>query len=1339
MKRRISIFAFLLSAFAAVGLFETARGGQNVFGGYFCIGETNPTRDQACMSPYSVQDLVTGDTRTFTAKPRAGLEVSNWGKCTGESWPSDIQVYTKIKWNDPTLSWNKETCVWTADESEWDGALAVRFDYTFFDVTFDINGGTSKKPDDIEDQNIDSTIPLPSVTRDGYDFAGWKNAKGDVFRAGNTSGEAFWDDDDRKFYADLTAQWTGKAYAVTIDPNDGTGGECDGYTVSGKAQTRTVTPPTREGHTIQSWQVSGATGGSPWVNAENVLTIPANTYGDLTLTPEWKADTFTITYKPGSGTPGNEYTDTKTWGVSKALRGKTYNDPKGQYVQDGWNTNDESFEGEPEYGLQAAYTENASITLFPHWKLNGYKLTIHHKGAYYDGKLLEETALESLVVGTTNLNEILVAVPTNDAAFYGYYSTEGGSTQIYDEHGKCCKVEGVWSAAWPDGTFAGSANLEVWAKWGPPPEHCNISAVCDPADGGTVDPASTNVVKGRDVTLIATPNAGYSFCCWTNEIGDVISLNHHDTFTVTNNATYTAVFTGNVYTVAFYDMVTIPLTPQNVFVTFGSDWPETPKPKLDGYDFLGWFTDAAGGQEVKVQGRVNAEPPSSLYAHWGKKTKFDVVWRDLEGGNVWVTNQDVSVNTRFEQADPQTANWPEKRDYKYWIKGWDPALPVTVVDDTTITAVWESYANVLDCPDSGLMFDVRANWMVNTDFCAAGDSCLEITSLASSGNSITTTVREPGTFEFQWKAGAGTSLYAEITRKGQTHFDYDGSGEWKTETIVIPEASAAHPVDIRFTMSKEHLKGFCALDAVTWTPGIVPQKRTITVDAGEHGSATGGGSFDLGADVTLTATADLGYAFCCWTNETGFATNANPWTFKVVDDASYTVTFTNCQYLVTLDPNGGTGGEAAVLVTYDADLPTLDVLPHRDDGASFLGYFDQTKDGTQYYKADGTGLRKWDKTTDAATLYAQWKAPDMFTLTVTSAGHGSVAKSPDQTQYVSGTKVEISATPDAGYAFEKWSDESTEASRTITVTADATYTATFTACVYRVTFDANGGVQPTPEAKNVTFNAKYGTLAETTRSGYDFAGWTLASGDAITAETIVKTAADHELVAQWKQNMGEVSAALDCNNLMFKATGGWTIHEDPDFAYTTEGGNDLYLKTDSADNGESGLSTTVTAPGQLTFYWRAKGDGLDTTDFFVFVNGVGKEIVSQDDGDSGWVKETIAVTADALPATIRFACDQVGSFCAIDDVTWTPEGGGEPTPGDPVAVTAAGVTDGVFSLTISAESGDYGVWTNADLTIDSWGLMGEPQKGEGKPLEFKWTILPGFPQLFFRAHKVEYK
>ena len=92
------------------------------------------------------------------------------------------------------------------------------------------------------------------------------------------------------------------------------------------------------------------------------------------------------------------------------------------------------------------------------------------------------------------------------------------------------------------------------------------------------------------------------------------------------------------------------------------------------------------------------------------------------------------------------------------------------------------------------------------------------------------------------------------------------------------------------------------------------------------------------------------------------------------------------------------------------------------------------------------------------------------------------------------------------------------------------------------------------------------------------------------------------------------------------------------------------------------------------------------------------------------------------------------------DSRQTPDQEAETTPGDPVEVTEASVEGNVFSLTIPTVSGkDYGVWTNADLTIDSWGLMGEPKPGDGNPWKVEWTILPGFPQLFFRAHKVEYK
>ena len=88
--------------------------------------------------------------------------------------------------------------------------------------------------------------------------------------------------------------------------------------------------------------------------------------------------------------------------------------------------------------------------------------------------------------------------------------------------------------------------------------------------------------------------------------------------------------------------------------------------------------------------------------------------------------------------------------------------------------------------------------------------------------------------------------------------------------------------------------------------------------------------------------------------------------------------------LVSLDPNGGTGGTPSVTATKGEAMPTLITLPTRT-GYTFQGYFTAASGGTQYYNADGTSAKDWDKTDETFTLYAQWECdiPE-FTLTSTT-------------------------------------------------------------------------------------------------------------------------------------------------------------------------------------------------------------------------------------------------------------------------------------------------------------------------------------------------------------------
>lgn len=81
--------------------------------------------------------------------------------------------------------------------------------------------------------------------------------------------------------------------------------------------------------------------------------------------------------------------------------------------------------------------------------------------------------------------------------------------------------------------------------------------------------------------------------------------------------------------------------------------------------------------------------------------------------------------------------------------------------------------------------------------------------------------------------------------------------------------------------------------------------------------------------------------------------------------------------------------------------------------------------------------------------------------------------------------------------------------------------AKWTAKEYDITFNVNSGNElgEADRTKQVTYDKKYGTLPTPDKSGYGFRGWfTAAEGsDEITADTVVKTAANQTLYAHWEK------------------------------------------------------------------------------------------------------------------------------------------------------------------------------------------------------------------------------
>lgn len=183
------------------------------------------------------------------------------------------------------------------------------------------------------------------------------------------------------------------------------------------------------------------------------------------------------------------------------------------------------------------------------------------------------------------------------------------------------------------------------------------------------------------------------------------------------------------------------------------------------------------------------------------------------------------------------------------------------------------------------------------------------------------------------------------------------------------------------------------------------------------------------------------------------------------------------QYVVTLDEQGGHGGDTSVLVTYAQDMPQIEI-PTRT-GYIFGGYYDGTNgSGTQYYNADGTGVsgKTWDKTSNA-TLYAKW-VDDWVYLTFTS-NDTHVMVTFDANGGVGGTRnvcecgseIIVPTVTRQGYLFAGWEPTVDN----IVPNHDVTYVAQWTENKYTVTFNpGTGSVSPT--TKQVTYGSAYGEL-----------------------------------------------------------------------------------------------------------------------------------------------------------------------------------------------------------------------------------------------------------------------
>ena len=347
------------------------------------------------------------------------------------------------------------------------------------------------------------------------------------------------------------------------------------------------------------------------------------------------------------------------------------------------------------------------------------------------------------------------------------------------------------------------------------------------------------------------------------------------------------------------------------------------------------------------------------------------------------------------------------------------------------------------------------------------------------------------------------------TRAGYTFNGYKNSnGEWYYNADGTP-----------YNKSGDGIK-WDYIGAQTLTAQWTPITYTIAYDTngGEGTINSTAATYDANATLAAAPTR-TGYTFNGWNtvaDGTGTTYQAGASVSNLTSTNGATVTlyaqWTPNTYTVTLDNQSATTeGNTSVTATYDASMPTA-TMPTKT-GYTFGGYFDAQTDGTQYYNADGTSAKAWDKA-EVTTLYAQW-TPNSYSITYKDNGGADFSgenETDAPTQHTYGTDTVLKDATKRGYTFGGWyatTDCSGSSVTTLGATAyteDITLYAQWTEHTATLTYDANGH-GTAPDAVTMNYTAATNAAAALSEKGFVFNGWNTkadGTGTAYAAGAVVK-------------------------------------------------------------------------------------------------------------------------------------------------------------------------------------------------------------------------------------------
>ena len=410
-----------------------------------------------------------------------------------------------------------------------------------------------------------------------------------------------------------------------------------------------------------------------------------------------------------------------------------------------------------------------------------------------------------------------------------------------------------------------------------------------------------------------------------------------------------------------------------------------------------------------------------------------------------------------------------------------------------------------------------------------------------------------------------TTFTAEFAKNSYTISTTSANPEWGTtagETAALyldeVEISAVSNYGYHFTKwsdgNTDNRRTIVLTQDTTFTAEFAKNTYTIsTTSANPEWGTTAGNTAALYLDeVEISAIPNYGYHFVRWNDNN----TSTPRTVTVTEDKTFTATFAKNVYSIT--KNAGHGSISGNSSAEYLDQVTLSVSS--DYGYHFTKWSDGNTDNPRTFVL-----------TQDTTFTAEF-AKNTYTISTTSANPewGTTA---GDTAALYLDEIEISAIPNYGYHFVRWNDNNTSTPRTVTVTEDKTFTATFAKNVYSITKNAgHGSISGNSSAEYLD----QVTLSVSSDYGYHFTQW--SDGNTDNPRTFVLTQ-DTTFTAEFAVDK---SGTCGKNNLL-----QWTFADDG--TLTISGSGELTENYTFGVEAPTQMQTIiigneVTAIGERAFY-----------------------------------------------------------------------------------------------------------------------------------------------------------